>query len=73
MGAKIGSKESGSFQLNKVQDRFWDARRFQLFFDGWIIGLVKFCKQDSGFDNKFKSTVEQQDNGCNLVPLQIQR
>jgi putative endonuclease len=34
--------------------------------------LVKFCKQDGGFDNKFKSTVEQQDNCSHLVPLQIQ-
>jgi putative endonuclease len=34
--------------------------------------LVKFSKQDSGFDNKIKSTVEQQDNGGQLVPLQIQ-
>ena len=70
LGAKIGSKEGGSFQLNQVQDGFWDARpparrgitslrlgeRFQLFFDGRIVSLVKFSKQDSGFDNKFKST-----------------
>ena len=27
---------------------------------------MKFSKQDSGFDNKFKSTVKQQDNGCQL-------
>ena len=26
LGAKIGSKEGGSFQLNQVQDGFWDAR-----------------------------------------------
>ena len=26
LGAKIGSKEGSSFQLNKVQDGFWDTR-----------------------------------------------
>jgi len=26
LGAKIGSKEGVSFQLDKVEDGFWDAR-----------------------------------------------
>ncbi len=64
--AKIGSKEGDSFQLDKVQDGFGDGRKFQLFLDRRIVSLVKFCKQDSVFDNKFKSTVEQQGNGCYL-------
>jgi len=26
LGTKIGSKDGGSFQLNKVADGFWDGR-----------------------------------------------
>ena len=51
-GTKIGSKDSVSFQVDQVVDGFGDGRKFQFFFDGRIVSLVKFSKQDRGFDNK---------------------
>jgi hypothetical protein len=62
LGTKIGRKEGGSFQLDKVEDGFWDGSKFEFFFDGLIVGLVKFGKEDRDFDNKVKSAPEQHNN-----------
>jgi hypothetical protein len=44
LGAKIGSKADGSFQLDQVLDGFSNGRRFSLIFDGRVVSLVKFCE-----------------------------
>ena len=81
----IRAEQGRSVQLGKVDNRFRDGRpparrgitslrlgeRIKLFLNSGVIGLLEFSEQMSNFDDKAKGPPKQQDNGCNLVPLQI--
>ena len=45
-------------QLNNVFDGFWYERKFELFFDSRVIGLIKFSYQVSDADNKGENSFE---------------
>ena len=48
-----------SLQLNNVLDGFWYERRFEFFFDGRFIGLMKVSDLVGDFDNKGECPFEQ--------------
>ena len=56
----------GLLQLNNVTDRFWDERRFKLFFDSRVVGLKEFSEPVSDSDDKRKGAFEQKNNTCHL-------
>ena len=64
---EVGSQGLGSLlQLNNVADGFGNARRFELFFESGVIGVVKLSELGSDSDNKREGSFEKKDNGSDL-------
>ena len=53
-------------QLNNVEDGLGDGRRFELFFDGWVVGVKKLFDLVSDPDDKGQGPFEEQGNSGHL-------
>jgi len=55
---RLSEESERLFQLDNVADGFGYERRFELFFDRWIIGFVKLSDLVSDPDNERESSLE---------------
>ena len=54
------------FQLNSVSDGFRYKGSFEFFFDGGVVGSLKFSDLASDSDNKAEGSLKKEDNGSGL-------
>lgn len=55
-----------SLQLDNIEDGLGDGRRFEFFFDVWVIGVKKLSEPGSDPDDKREGPFEEQGNYSHL-------